>query len=100
MKGNRKGLNPKKLDADGRIRDARKWLLRCATKDLRLTYAKRYGVSDAVAYHELLELGYSDELSIQFYESQGIEWEYRFDGYAGDMRVVPKGTPDWELHLY
>jgi hypothetical protein len=25
--------------------------------------------------------------------------EYKYDGYAGEMYVVPKGTPDWELYF-
>jgi len=57
-------------------------------------------VAETVAYVELLQLGYGDDLKIQEYERQGIAWEYKVDGYTGDMKVVPIGTPDWELHLY
>jgi hypothetical protein len=49
---------------------------------------------------ELFELGYSDMIRIQHYEREGIEWEYTYDGYYGEMLVVPIGTPDWELHYY
>ena len=53
-----------------------------------------------MACNELFELGYGDDLRIEQYERDGIEWEYKVDGYTGEMKVVPKGTPDWELHLF
>jgi hypothetical protein len=48
----------------------------------------------------LVQLGYQDTLSMQEYERQGIAWEYRVGGYSGDMKVVPRGILDWDLHLY
>ncbi len=48
----------------------------------------------------MMELGYYERLQIEYYEEEGIEWEYQEDGYSGDTKVVPKGTPPWELYLY
>jgi hypothetical protein len=90
----------KKLDAKGRKRDAKKWLSQGIPKDLLVTYTQRYGISTFTAHYELVELGFKDNLSIQFYEAEGVEWEYRYDGYAGELKAVPKGTPEWELHQY
>lgn len=39
------------------------------------------------------------EVQIELYEQQGIEWEYKVDGYSGDENVVPKANPDRELDL-
>jgi hypothetical protein len=41
-----------------------------------------------------------DLITIEAYEKEGIEWEYKHDGYTGEDLVVPKRTPDWERHLY
>ena len=35
----------------------------------------------------------SDEIAIQAYEKDGVEWEYKYDGYTGEMYVAPKYTP-------
>jgi hypothetical protein len=96
----RKKRSRKKLDAEERKRDAKKWLFRGIPKDLLVTYAQRYGVSTSTAHHELVALGFKDNLSIEFYEAEGVEWEYKYDGYAGELKVVPKGIPDWELHQF
>ena len=61
---------------------------------------KRYGVERWLAQKELMSLGYRDTVLIENYERQGIEWEIKVDGDSGDMKVVPKGTPDHELHLF
>jgi len=47
-----------------------------------------------------MSFGYRDTVLIENYERQGIEWEIKVDGNSGDMKVVPKGTPDHELHLF
>lgn len=39
-------------------------------------------------------------MRIHYYEQNGIEWEYEVDIYAGEMKVVRKGTPDWELYQF
>ena len=95
----RKRVNPKKLKPADRLVNAKKWLLgpNSRTKDLISAYCKRYKVSPTDAYYELIELGYKDELAIQYYEKEGIEWEYKHDGYTGIYLVVPKGTEDWDL---
>ena len=61
-------------------------------------YSKRYGVGHTVAWDELVSLGYYDEICIQQYEADGIEWEYKVEARSGDMFVVPKGTEDHELY--
>lgn len=90
----------KRLDREGRMRNAKKWLQQQWPDSLLQAYSRRYGVSEMVAEEELMALGYWNEIRIQRYEREGIEWEYLEDGYTGDMKVVPKGTPDWELHLF
>ncbi|MBE9487532.1 MAG: hypothetical protein IMY82_10265 [Chloroflexi bacterium] len=89
----------KRLNQEGRLHNARKWLSQNYPKNLVQAYCKRYGVSEAQAQWDLLELGYRDDVRIQAYESEGVEWEYQVDGYSGEMKVVPKGTPEWELYL-
>jgi len=86
---------------DERKQDALEWLGKGRfPNNLLAAYSERYGIPEAEAHWELLELGYGDDVRIQNYEAEGIEWEYKVDGYSGEMKVVPKGTPDWELHLY
>ena len=89
-----------KLTVKARKQDARRWLERHIPKDLLTAYSKRYGIPGGDAHIELTELGFDDTLRIQFYEHEGTQWEYRVDGYTGEMKVVPRGTPDWELHQY
>ena len=89
-----------KYTQEQRKKDARKWLMRHLARDLVDEYSRRYKISRAQAEHEVVSLGFRDEIRIQGFERDGIEWEYKVDGYSGDMKVVPKGTPDWELHLY
>lgn len=98
----RKRINPKKLKPEERLRNAEKWLRtnRSHIKDLIAAYCKRYKVSATDAHYELLGLGYKEQLTIQFYEKEGIEWEYKHDGYTGIDLVVPKGTEEWELTMF
>ncbi len=96
MKKNR-NRNVRKLTAEERKRHAKKWLFTNRIKELVSSYSKKYGVSMSIAHYELLELGYKDEIAIQYYEKDGVEWEYKYDGYTGEMHVVPVGTEDWEL---
>jgi hypothetical protein len=63
--------------------------------DLLRSYANRYGILEEDAYIELMELGYYETLRIEYYEKEGIEREYQEDGYTGETKVVPKGTPPW-----
>lgn len=98
----RKRINLRKLDSEDRKRNAKKWLTQPhqRIKDLVAAYGKRYKVSVTIAHLELVEIGYKDEITIQAYEKDGIEWEYKHDGYTGEDLVVPKGTPDWEFHNF
>ncbi len=88
----------KKLAGKGRINDAEKWLINHPQNDLITAYSKRYGVTPQVAEDELMQLGYYDDLYIQHYEKEGIEWEYRVEPLSGDMVVVPKGSEEHELY--
>jgi hypothetical protein len=97
-KRKRKRPSLKKLTKEERMRNARKWLDRRRTRGLLDAYTARYKVSEVVAYYELFELGYGDFLRIEQFEQDGIEWEYMYDGYTDELKVVPKGTPEWELH--
>ncbi len=67
-------------------------------KNLISAYSKRYGVGSQIAEDELIQLGYYDELYIQHYEKEGIEWEYRVEPLSGEMVVVPKDTKDHEIY--
>ncbi|MBI4765003.1 MAG: hypothetical protein HY787_10410 [Deltaproteobacteria bacterium] len=99
----RKRISRRKLNPEDRKRNAKKWLAQPHRRivDLSMAYGKRYKVSIAVAHLELEELGYKEQLTIHAYEKEGIEWEYKYDGYTGRCLVVPVGTPDWELyHFY
>jgi hypothetical protein len=92
----------KRFKTQTRIEKARRWLKVGARYKgpLTDTYMKRYGVERWLAQEELMSLGCRDKVLIENYERQGIEWEIKVDGYSGDMKVVPKGTPDHELHLF
>jgi len=96
---NRRSL--RKLPRDQRKKNARRWLSqRPLPRNLLSAYVDRYGIARTDAHIELLELGYRDEVAIQAYEQEGTEWEYKVEPLSGDMLVVPKGTPEWELHQY
>ena len=100
-KSNKKKKHRKSFKSEARKRDAEKWLSQQSLPDdLILSYAERYDCSESDAHVELMEIGYKDEVDIQYYEKEGIEWEYKYDGYTGEMHVVPKGTEDWELNEY
>jgi hypothetical protein len=47
---------------------------------------------------ERIRSGYYDELYVQYYEKEGIEWEYRVEATTGDMVVVPKDSEDHEIY--
>jgi hypothetical protein len=97
----RKRRSRKKLDRDGRLEDARKGLRlgNRSRRPLVESYTRRYAVSEAAAWDELVALGYYDELTIEAFEREGVEWEYRVEPLSGDMFVVPKGIEDYELYL-
>jgi len=94
----RKRQSLRKLPRDDRKKNAKRWMSQQRLpRDLLFAYVKRYGIPRTEAHLELLELGYGDELRIYAYEQEGIEWEYKVEPLSGDMLVVPKGTPEWEL---
>lgn len=98
----RKRPPKKKMDREGRVEDALRWLRlgNRSRRPLVESYTKRYGVSEAVAREEPAALGYYDELTIEALEREGVEWEYRVEPVRGDMVVVPKGGEDHELCLF
>ncbi len=93
-----KRQSKKKLRGKSRLNDAKKWLANHPQKDLLNAYSKRYGVNQMIADEELTTLGYYDELFIQHYEKEGVEWEYKVEPLSGDMVVVPKETEDHEIY--
>ena len=94
----RKRQAKKKLVGKGRLNDAKKWLSNNPQSDLITSYSKRYVVTAFVTEEELIQLGYYDDLHIQHYEKEGIEWEYRVEPLSGEMLVVPKGTEEHEIY--
>ena len=102
MTKNRQRKRPsfRKLSAKDRLENARRWLRKGAPRNLLEAYVKRYGVSHYDAHVELHSLGYREQLAIESYERDGIEWEYKVEPLSGNMLVVPKGTPEWELPQY
>ncbi len=86
----RKRQSKKKLVGKSRHNDAKRWLMNHPQKDLISSYSRRYGVNHNIAEDELMHLGYYDELHIQHYKKEGIEWEYRMEPLSGEMVVVPK----------
>jgi hypothetical protein len=94
----RKQRSKKKLVDKGRLNDAKRWLLNHPQKDLISSYSRRYGVNHNIAEDELMHLGYYDEIHIQHYKKEGIEWEYRVEPLSGEMVVVPKDTEEHEIY--
>jgi len=95
----RKRQSKKKLAGKGRLNDAERWLRsRSLPENLVESYAKRYSVSEIIASEELMSIGYYDDILIQKYENDGIEWEYMIEPLSGEMVVVPKGTEEDELY--
>lgn len=90
----------KRLDRVGRMNNAKKWLRQQWPDNFEQAYCRRYSVSEAVAIAELAALGYWDEMQIQSHQQAGTEYEYRYDGYADVMKVVPKETEEWELFSF
>ena len=89
------------MKLEERLEDAKRWLKNGrVARPLTDSYMKRYTVERWVAREELMLLGEKDTVCIEDYERRGIEWEHRVDGYTGEMKVVPNGTADHELHLF
>ena len=96
-----KKRSKKRLNHEERLTDAKRWL-RTGVRAMLLTdaYMKRYAVDRWIAQEELMQIGYKEIVQIENYEREGIAWEFKVDGYTGDLKPVPKGTEDHELHLY
>ncbi len=76
-----------------------KWLSSSGPPDNLIdSYSKRYGCSKFDAETELMEIGYYDEIQIQSYENDGVEWEYRVEPLSGEMVVVPKDAKEHEIY--
>ncbi|MEA3361652.1 MAG: hypothetical protein U9Q61_00030 [Thermodesulfobacteriota bacterium] len=90
----------KQLDQRGRMKNAQKWLAQADPGNLVTAYRRRYAVSETSATDELAAFGYWDKIQIQHHEQSGIEWEFQYDGYSGEMKVVPKGTPESDRYLF
>lgn len=98
-KSRKKNKERKRFRQKTRKRDAIKWLLNIKIPDdLIHSYSKRYGCSMVDAQTELMEIGYYDEIYIQSYEKNGIEWEYRLEPQSGEMVVVPKDSEEYEIY--
>lgn len=94
----RKRQSKKKLTGNARINDAKKWLVNHYPKDLVSSYCKRYNVSSDIAEQELIQLGFYDDIFIQHYKKEGIDWEYRLEPVSGEMVVVPKDIEENEIY--
>lgn len=90
------------MKPNARKNDALKWLStnNMPRENLLIEYMNRYNMEQHIAFEELSLMGYHDEAQICIYNQQGIKWEYQYDGYSGEMKVVPNGTPEWELYNY
>ena len=95
----RKRQIKKKLVGKGRTNDAKRWLQsRAQPKNIIEAYSKRYAVSEMVARHDLISIGYYDEVTIQEYEKEGIKYEYMVEPLSGEMHLVLEGTEEYQLY--
>lgn len=83
----------------GRRRDAPRWIEKYGIpENLLAAYMERYSVDADTAEGELFELGYYEEMTVQKYESEGIPYEYEYDGYTSDFRLVRKDGGDTDFN--
>jgi hypothetical protein len=54
---------------------------------------KRYAASEAVAWEELAALGCFEQLTIEAYEWEGIEWECRVEPLSGGKAKMSSPPP-------
>lgn len=98
-KSKKKRKQRKQFNSKTRKQDALKWLSNFGISDNLIdSYSKRYGCSEFDAETELMEIGYYDEIQIQSYNKDGVEWEYRIEPLSGEMVVVPKGTEEHQIY--
>lgn len=97
---NRKRKSKKKLTPEQRFYDARRWLNSRNRPPLLVgSYSKRYSVPEEIARSELCALGFTDDVRIQDFEAEGIEWEFKVEPLSGEMVIVRKGTQEHELYF-
>jgi hypothetical protein len=97
----RKRISRKKLQGKDRTNNATRWLQsQRLPKNMVAAYAKRYGVTELVARDELISIGYYDEILIQKYEEEGIEWKFMVEPRTGEMYVVPEDAEEHEFYEY
>ena len=95
----KKNWRKKKENLNWRLKNAQNWLANnTQPKNLVKAYSKRYKLSLEKAERELIQLGWEDEIQIQEFEQEGIEWEYRYSGYTGEFIVAPVGDDEWEIY--
>ena len=95
----RKRQTKKRLAGKDRTHDAKRWLKsKALPKNIIQAYSKRYAVSEIVARDDLISIGYYDEITIQEYEKDGIEYEYMVEPLSGEMYIVPEGTEEYQLY--
>jgi hypothetical protein len=83
------------------MKDALRWLRKGnPARPLTDAYMRRYRVGRWIAREELMSLGYKDDVQIESYEKQGIEWEYMYDPYSDEMKPVPAGTQQDAVHRF
>ena len=92
----------KQMNQSERKKDAKFWLhghikRTGLPKNLVKRYQDRYRVDKSIAFCELAEIGYYDDVQIEAFEQYGVEWQYKVDGHDGEMKVVPKGTQNSDL---
>jgi len=95
-----KNIRKKKAKQNSRLKNAENWLVNHQPRNLVKSYAKRYNISPEKAEKELIQLGWEDQIRIEEYEKEGIEWEYRYLGYTGEFVVAPVGADEWELYEF
>lgn len=90
-----------KVKPTERLSDGKKWLKNgIPVNPLTDAYMKRYGVERWMAQEELMILGYKYTVQEENYDREGMEWEYMYDPLADELKPVPKGTEEHELHLF
>ena len=97
----RKKVNKKKLDDEGRVSDATRWLKSQQGPHCKYVakYAKRYGVDVCTARDELIFLGYYEAVFIEELEVEGKELEYIVNPLTGELVPVEAGTEEYELFM-
>ena len=88
------------MEKEERQSKAKSLLKKNHPKDIVAWYSKKFKINESAATIELYELGYYEEIQINYYQKNNIDWEYKYDGFSGELKAVPKGTEDSDLHLY